>query len=142
RNEGVAGQERLVLFGASTGSAAALGVAADMPDAVWAVMSRGGRVDLAPTDLAQVRAPTLLIVGGADRDTLRLNVGSIARLGGPVTLRVVRGAGHVFEEPGALGRVGELAARWLGRQERRARLRGGLRSLFGRSATGSAPAAT
>lgn len=137
----LAGRERIVLFGASTGSAAALGVAAALPDSVWAVMSRSGRVDLAPTDLARVRAPALLIAGGADRDTVRLNVRAIGRLGGPATLRVVRGAGHVFEESGALGRVGDLAADWLARQERRARLRGRLRSLFGLSKSGPAAAA-
>jgi putative phosphoribosyl transferase len=109
------GAHRVVLFGASTGAAAALGVAAARPDLVAGVLARGGRVDLAPVDPARVHAPALLIVGGADPETARWNRETAARLGGPVALRVVRGAGHAFEESGTLGRMGELAAAWLTR---------------------------
>ncbi|MGE0442146.1 MAG: phosphoribosyltransferase family protein [Gemmatimonadales bacterium] len=115
RAEELAGAERLVLFGASTGAAAAMAVAAQVPNAVFAVVSRGGRVDLAGTHLRRVRAAALLIVGEADTETWRANREAARRMPAPPRLRVVRGAGHTFEESGALGQVGELAASWLGR---------------------------
>ena len=98
-------------FGASTGAAAALFAAVERPD-VRAVVSRGGRPDLAASVLARVRAPTLLIVGGADRDVLALNRAALRELGGPKRLEVVAGATHLFEEPGALEQVADLAAEW------------------------------
>ena len=103
-------------FGASTGSAAALIAAAQLGDKVSAVVSRGGRPDLAgPAALAAVRAPTLLIVGGADHQVLRLNEEALARLQCTKKLAVVPGATHLFEEPGTLEQVSELAAGWFGR---------------------------
>lgn len=78
---------------------------------------------LAPCDLSRVRTPALLVVGGADQDTLRLNRDSVRRLAGPVALKTVPGAGHTFEESGALGRVGELVVGWLTRQRRMERVR-------------------
>ncbi len=99
-------------FGASTGAAAALLAAAELGDEIAAVVSRGGRPDLARNRLADVRAPTLLIVGGADRVVLDLNEGAAAKLTCPSVLEVVPGATHLFEEPGALERVAELAIEW------------------------------
>jgi putative phosphoribosyl transferase len=99
-------------FGASTGAAAALLAAAERPDDVAAVVSRGGRPDLAAPRLAEVRAPTLLIVGGADLEVLRLNRWALGLLQAPADLAVVPGATHLFEEPGALEQVAELSARW------------------------------
>jgi pimeloyl-ACP methyl ester carboxylesterase len=99
-------------MGASTAAAGALVAAANHPELVSAVISRGGRVDLAHDALDRVEAPALLIVGGNDRPTLRANRAAIGRLrGGP--LEVVASAGHTFEEVGALGTVGEIATRWL-----------------------------
>jgi putative phosphoribosyl transferase len=103
------GQLPVVLFGASTGAAAALIAAAEVPDQVRLVISRGGRPDLAGPALEQVRTPTLLIVGGRDLEVLALNKAAAARLSGPVEIAVVPGATHLFEEPGALDRVVELA---------------------------------
>ena len=101
-------------FGASTGAAAAL-VAAARPDAgIDAVVSRGGRPDLAGPALADVSAPTLLIVGGADPEVLELNRGAAERLP-RARVAVVPGAGHLFEEPGALARVAQLAEEWFQR---------------------------
>jgi putative phosphoribosyl transferase len=100
-------------FGASTGAAAALVAAADEPDSVGAVVSRGGRPDLAGDRLADIAAPTLLIVGGADTAVLELNRRAAARMRGEVAIEVVPGATHLFEEPGALDVVADLAARWL-----------------------------
>jgi putative phosphoribosyl transferase len=100
------------LFGASTGAAAALATAAREPDRVSAVVSRGGRPDLAGDLLFQVRAPTLLIVGGADDVVLDLNRQALAMLRTEKRLEVVPGATHLFEEPGALEVVGALAAQW------------------------------
>lgn len=100
------------LFGASTGAAAALCAAADAPLQVGAVVSRGGRPDLAATHLARVRAPTLLIVGGDDAEVLALNRQAMRQMACPQRLEVVPGATHLFEEPGALDAVAELAARW------------------------------
>jgi putative phosphoribosyl transferase len=100
------------LFGASTGAAAALVAAADRPQQVRAVVSRGGRPDLAGRRLGEVRAPVLLIVGGADRQVLDLNRTAAAVLPTPPALEVVAGATHLFEEEGALERVADLAADW------------------------------
>ena len=100
------------LFGASTGAAAALICAAQRPHAVAAVVSRGGRTDLAGAALGQVRAPTLLIVGGEDDEVLALNRQSALALGGIQRLEVVAGATHLFEEPGKLLVVAELAGEW------------------------------
>jgi pimeloyl-ACP methyl ester carboxylesterase len=103
----------LGLFGASTGAAAALQVAARRPDVVRAVVSRGGRPDLAGAEaLARVAAPTLLIVGGADLQVLDLNRAAQKAMSARAELAIVPGATHLFEEAGALERVGELASRW------------------------------
>jgi putative phosphoribosyl transferase len=99
-------------FGASTGAAAALVAAATRKDAARAVVSRGGRPDLAGPYLARVEAPTLLIVGGLDREVLALNRSAMARLGGPAQLAIVPGATHLFEEAGALDAVARLASDW------------------------------
>jgi putative phosphoribosyl transferase len=101
------------LFGASTGAAAALVAAAERPDAVRAVVSRGGRPDLAADALALVRAPTLLIVGGDDEPVIELNRAAMRRMAGETRIEVVPGASHLFEERGALERVAQLAAVWL-----------------------------
>lgn len=101
------------LFGASTGAAAALVAAAERPEVVRAVVSRGGRPDLAGDALPLVRAPTLLIVGGNDPVVLQLNHEAIDRLECEARLEVVPGATHLFEEPGTLDRVAELARDWL-----------------------------
>ena len=98
------------LFGASTGAAAALVAAAR--DGVGAVVSRGGRPDLAGSDLAMVRSPTLLIVGGDDLAVLGLNREAFAELRCPKSLEIVPGATHLFEEPGALDTVAGLARGW------------------------------
>jgi pimeloyl-ACP methyl ester carboxylesterase len=105
---------RIGLFGASTGAAAALVAAADRPDDVAAVVSRGGRPDLAGPALARVRVPTLLIVGGRDEPVIELNRRALGLLRGEKQLVVVPGAAHLFEEPGALERVAALAAEWFG----------------------------
>ncbi|MEU6180113.1 dienelactone hydrolase family protein [Streptomyces coeruleorubidus] len=102
----------VVLFGASTGAAAALVAAAERPDRVPAVVSRGGRPDLAGDALDAVRAPVLLIVGGRDQQVLRLNEEAARRLHVPHTLHVVPGATHLFEESGALDQVTEVARQW------------------------------
>jgi putative phosphoribosyl transferase len=99
----------VALFGASTGAAAALQAAAEVPDLVKLVISRGGRPDLAGDALERVRAPTLLIVGGRDVEVLALNKAAAARLAGPSEISVVAGATHLFEEPGTLDRVVERA---------------------------------
>jgi len=100
------------LFGASTGAAAALIAAARRPDIVRAVVSRGGRPDLASDSLAAVTAPTLLIVGGRDEVVIELNRQAFARLNAPKQLEIVPGATHLFEEPGALTTVAALARDW------------------------------
>lgn len=102
----------LGLFGASTGAAAALVAAAELPDEVAAVVSRSGRPDLAGPALARVRAPVLLVVGGADHGVHALNRNAAEALAGAVEMRVVAGAGHLFEEPGALDAVIRHAAGW------------------------------
>ena len=101
-------------FGASTGAAAALVAVAERPE-VRVVVSRGGRVDLAGSALARVRAPTLLIVGGWDVEVLRLNEEALSRLGGEKRLEIVPRASHLFEERGAIERVAELATAWFSR---------------------------
>jgi predicted phosphoribosyltransferase len=106
---------RLGYFGASTGAAAALVAAARRPEQVAAVVSRGGRPDLAWDDLPAVQAPTLLIVGGADEEVVELNQQALQRLQCPKELAVVPGATHLFPEPGALEEVARLAADWFGR---------------------------
>ena len=103
------------LFGASTGAAAALAAAAQWPGRVGAVVSRGGRPDLAAESLPHVIAPTLLVVGGADREVLELNRSALRQLGCSKRLEVVPDATHLFEEPGALDSVAELAAAWFER---------------------------
>ncbi len=107
-------QVRLGYFGASTGAAAALVAATDLPR-IGAIVSRGGRPDLADPALARVTAPTLLIVGGADLAVLQLNRSALNALGGIRRLEVVPGATHLFEEPGALATVADLAADWFAR---------------------------
>jgi putative phosphoribosyl transferase len=106
---------RLGLFGASTGAAAALAAAAVRPGRVAAVVSRGGRPDLAGASLGRVRAPVLLIVGGRDTQVAEWNERASRELAGPSEVRVVPGAGHLFEEPGALDQVTELAVGWFRR---------------------------
>ena len=102
----------LGLFGASTGAAAALVAAAGLPERVFAVVSRGGRPDLAGNALPRVGAPTLLIVGGADTEVLALNRHALNQLTDQSELAVVPGATHLFEERGAIERVTQLAADW------------------------------
>jgi putative phosphoribosyl transferase len=106
------------LFGASTGAAAALWAATEPGTGIGAVVSRGGRPDLASARLDQVRAPTLLIVGGLDQTVLDLNRAAQARLRGPHRLTVVEGATHLFEEPGTLQTVADLARDWFRRHLR------------------------
>jgi len=100
-------------FGASTGAGAALMAAAERPEWISAVVSRGGRPDLAGDALRRVRAPTLLIVGGLDTAVVRLNRDAAAWMRAPVTLEIVPGATHLFEEPGTLEAVASLARDWL-----------------------------
>ena len=102
----------LAFFGASTGAAAALIAAAARPAAARAVISRGGRPDLAADALPRVTAPTLLIVGGDDTQVIGMNRDAMRRMRAPVTLEIVPGATHLFEEPGALERVAALATEW------------------------------
>jgi putative phosphoribosyl transferase len=102
-------------FGASTGGGAALLMAAQHPDLVEAVVSRGGRPDLAGSALPYVRAPTLLIVGGNDAPVIRMNQAALAQLRCEKRLEIVPGATHLFEEPGALEQVATLARDWFSR---------------------------
>lgn len=102
-------------FGASTGAAAALRAAADLGSRIKAIVSRGGRPDMAESALDRVQAPTLLIVGGRDDVVIELNQRAFERLRGVKELVIVPGATHLFEEPGALEEVARLAARWFGR---------------------------
>jgi len=110
--QGVVADLPIGYFGASTGAAAALVAAADRPDVVHAVVSRGGRPDLAMPVLDRVRAATLLIVGGADRDVIPLNETAYRRLRSPKELVLVDRATHLFEEPGTMDQVARLAADW------------------------------
>jgi pimeloyl-ACP methyl ester carboxylesterase len=102
-------------FGASTGAAAALIAAADRPAAITAVVSRGGRPDLAGQALARVSAPTLFIVGGYDEPVIELNREAMRQMHAHVELEIVPGATHLFEEPGTLDQVADLAASWFAR---------------------------
>jgi putative phosphoribosyl transferase len=99
-------------FGASTGAGAALVAAAELPDQIGAVVSRGGRPDLAGDALSGVRAPTLLIVGGDDVTVVDLNRSAMVRMRAHTRLEIVPGASHLFEEPGALEAVARLASHW------------------------------
>jgi dienelactone hydrolase len=103
---------RLGLFGASTGAGAALIVAAERPEMIKAVVSRGGRPDLAGAALGQVRCPTLLIVGSEDSSVIKMNRDAMTHMRCTVNLEIVFGATHLFEEPGALERVAYLAGEW------------------------------
>jgi dienelactone hydrolase len=103
------------LFGASTGGGAALVAAAAQQTAIAAVVSRGGRPDLAGPALREVSAPTLLIVGSLDEPVIRMNRDAMSRMPGEVVLEIVPGATHLFEEPGTLERVAVLAAGWFER---------------------------
>jgi dienelactone hydrolase len=114
-------------FGASTGGGAALVAAAELGNEIGAVVSRGGRPDLAADALTRVRSPTLLIVGGLDEPVIKLNEDALARLRCEKELRIVPGATHLFEEYGALEEVARLAGEWFGRH------------LHGRSDTGVRP---
>jgi putative phosphoribosyl transferase len=107
-----AGRMPVGYFGASTGAAAALVAAASFPDVVGAVVSRGGRPDLAAEALPRVRAPTLLIVGSLDEPVIGMNEDARARMTAPVEVRIVTGASHLFEEPGKLDEVAALARAW------------------------------
>ena len=102
------------LFGASTGAAAALVTAAECPQKIAAVVSRGGRPDLASTELERVKAPTLLIVGGSDTDVLELNRDAYRMLHCEKRLEVVPRATHLFEEAGTLESVAQAAREWFG----------------------------
>jgi putative phosphoribosyl transferase len=99
-------------FGASTGAAAAIIAAAEKPDAVGAIVSRGGRPDLAEDALSEVKAPTLLIVGGNDAPVISMNQEALNRLKVEKKLEIIHGATHLFEEPGALEKVARLAIDW------------------------------
>src|SRR5690348_10879268 len=103
-------------FGSSTGGGAALVAAARAPVPVQAIVSRGGRPDLAGGALTQVQAPTLLIVGGADPQVISLNQAALGQMRCPKELRIIPGASHLFEEPGALEQVALQAADWFQRQ--------------------------
>ena len=103
------------LFGASTGAAAALVTAAQLGDRISAVVSRGGRPDLAGAALQKVRAPTLLIVGGDDHGVIELNRSALARLKGLASLEIIPGATHLFAEPGTMEQVTALATAWFER---------------------------
>ena len=105
-------------FGASTGSAAALMAAAERPTLVRAIVSRGGRPDLAAPALPRVLAPTLLIVGGNDEQVLDMNKKAMAQMRAQKELAIVEGATHLFEEPGALEEVARLARGWFARHLR------------------------
>jgi putative phosphoribosyl transferase len=115
--DAAAASARVGYFGASTGAGAALVAAAAQPESVAAVVSRGGRPDLAGAALGRVTAPTLLIVGGADHDVLELNRDALERLTGvrDKKLAIVPGATHLFEEPGTLEEAAELAMQWFAR---------------------------
>jgi putative phosphoribosyl transferase len=113
--EPIVGSLPLGLFGASTGAAAALVAAAKLGDRVGAIVSRGGRPDLAGDALGQIHVPTLLIVGGIDFGVIELNEQAFSRLRGPKSLEIVPGASHLFPEPGALEAVIGHATRWFER---------------------------
>jgi pimeloyl-ACP methyl ester carboxylesterase len=106
---------RVGYFGSSTGGGAALVAAAELGEIVSAVVSRGGRPDLAGEALPQVKSPTLLIVGGLDYPVIEMNEEALARLHCEKELKIVPGATHLFEEPGTLEQVADLAAEWFQR---------------------------
>lgn len=108
----ITGKLPIGLFGASTGGGAALVAAAKKPNEVKAVVSRGGRPDLAGNALSHVQAPTLLIVGGNDEQVIELNEHAMEKLTGLKRLEIVPGATHLFEEPGTLQEVARLATRF------------------------------
>jgi len=112
KEQSATNQLHLGYFGASSGAAAALVAAAKHPEAVEAIVSRGGRPDLAGTWLAHVRAPTLLIVGGNDPVVIELNREAASEMRTTCRLEIIPGAGHLFEEPGALERAAILAREW------------------------------
>ena len=103
---------KLGYFGASTGAAAALAAAAKRPNIIYAVVSRGGRPDLAMESLPEVKAPTLLIVGGNDFEVIELNRTAYKNIPAKKKLEIIPGATHLFEEPGALEEVARLSAEW------------------------------
>lgn len=109
------GKLRIGLFGASTGAAAALVAASSLGERIGAVVSRGGRPDLAGPVLSEIKVPTLLIVGGADSGVIELNQWALERLGGVKSIEIVPDATHLFPEPGALEVVIELAGKWFER---------------------------
>lgn len=113
--KGEVDQLRVGYFGASTGAAAALVAAAELGEIVRAVVSRGGRPDLARGSIRQVKAATLLIVGERDYPVIELNNEAYAQLRGEKEVTIVPGATHLFEEPGALEQVAQLAADWFGK---------------------------
>ncbi len=115
RNDSQTAKLKLGYFGASTGAAAALIAAAKMPTEVSAVVSRGGRPDLAGEYLPQVQAPTLLLVGGDDEEVIELNKQAQSQMQNKNKLVVIPGATHLFEEPGKLEQVAEFAAEWFNR---------------------------
>jgi putative phosphoribosyl transferase len=106
------GKFNMGYFGASTGAAAAIIAAAEKPDAVGAIVSRGGRPDLAEDALSEVKSPTLLIVGGNDAPVISMNQEALNRLKVEKKLEIIHGATHLFEEPGALEKVARLAVDW------------------------------
>jgi len=112
------GELSIGYFGASTGGGAALVAAAELGNEIGAVVSRGGRPDLAADALPRVKSPTLLIVGGLDETVIRLNKQALAPLRCEKELRIVPGATHLFEEPGTLEEVACLAGEWFGRHLR------------------------
>jgi len=112
RNDAASAPLSLGYFGASTGAAAALVASANSPGPIQAVVSRGGRPDLAGVALVQVKSPTLLIVGGDDEEVLELNRKALAKLQCEKKLAVVPGATHLFEEPGTLEAAADLARNW------------------------------
>ncbi|HVV45141.1 MAG TPA: alpha/beta hydrolase [Bryobacteraceae bacterium] len=103
---------RIGCFGASTGAGAALVAAASRGNPIGAVVSRGGRPDLAGDALARVEIPVLLIVGANDGIVIELNRGALEQLPGEKKLEIIPGAGHLFEEPGTLEQVADLASKW------------------------------
>lgn len=109
-------RQRVGYFGASTGGGAAIVAAAEQPDNIYAVVSRGGRPDLAGDSLERVRVPVLLIVGGNDPEVIQLNLEAKAQINAPCELTIVPGATHLFEEPGTLEHVATLAGRWFADQ--------------------------
>jgi putative phosphoribosyl transferase len=120
------------LFGASTGAAAAIVAAASLGDRIRAIVSRGGRPDLAGAALDRVRTPTLLIVGGADFGVIELNELACARLRGEKAIEIIPGATHLFPEPGAMEAVIDRAAAWFDRHLATGRSGGRARSVSSR----------